>query len=329
MDKDSAIKDIVGHFVQDAQDGIVQLGELDERLYRSCVAEYGYGKLAFDAEVMEAVVAGIKGRTFCAPGPEAAVTAKVAYDEKAIRSIFALLEKKADLEAFQYDVILSILSDQISPLIIGSGNIMTLFAYHAVRKLVEDLRNKKLQAQEMGKPTSMEEDTSYPVLDAPTYSSKQAGAGIPDDSEFDQFVGEGRVVERVRVEGGFSLTVQIVGGKFYDVFWPDEREYPPEDGSDVDVYGSTTYSGWYDVKPWNTLQAALTNEQLEEVGEGLAERAHERWIEREKAKGNEDDPNMVSYEDLPEGDKESDRDYAYEFMELLEENGFDIVPQEQ
>jgi predicted nucleic acid-binding protein len=87
-----------------------------------------------------------------------------------IKSVLADLEKNADLDAFQYDVILAILSDQIAPLIIGSGNIPTLFAYHAIRKLVENLRNQKLHAQESQQPTIFGEPTEYPMLDTPSYT---------------------------------------------------------------------------------------------------------------------------------------------------------------
>lgn len=253
MNKAAAARDITAHFVRDFNDGVLTLEmSLDDAIYAACVTEYGYGELSEDPEVRREVLGAIDGRfSRKAPFVYASIR-KHTPDEKALRSIFAALEKKAELEVFQYDIILSILSDQIAPLIMSSGNIMTLFAYHAVRRLIEDMRNQKSQAQELESPTSQEEPTSYQILDAPTYSSKR-----------------------------------------------------------VDV------------------EATLTNDQLQEVGESLSERAHEKWVEREKAKGNAGDPNMVPYEELPEADKESDRDYAHEFMELLEENGFDIVPQEQ
>jgi hypothetical protein len=327
MDKAAATRDITTHFVQDFNDGVLALGmSLDGAIYAACVTEYGYGELSEDPEVRREVLGAINER-FSKKTPFV-----YASDEKALRSIFAALEKKADLEVFQYDIVLSILSDQIAPLIMSSGNIMILFAYHAVRRLIEDMRNQKSQAQELESPTSQEEPTSYQILDAPTYSSKKMAAAddIIPQSNFTKFIGEGKIVERTRMDDGYSLTVQLEGGNFYDVYWPDSREGTvPQDGQDVDVYASPANPGWYDVKPWHDVEATLTNDQLQEVGESLSERAHEKWVEREKAKGNAGDPNMVPYEELPEADKESDRDYAHEFMELLEENGFDIVPQEQ
>lgn len=70
------------------------------------------------------------------------------------------------------------------------------------------------------------------------------------------------------------------------------------------------------------------DELAEQVNEELAERAHDLWMERERAQGNADNPDMVPYEKLPEIDKEMDRDYSRSFFELLDENGYDIVEKE-
>lgn len=172
-----------------------------------------------------------------------------------LRRITAMLEKHADLSAFQLDIILSILKDKIAPLVVGSGNIPVLFAYQAIKKLIENMKEQKLKAME--EPNSMQDSSLYdfPILDQPSYAS------------------------RLR-------------------------------------------------KNANRI-SSLTNDQLEQVGEEMAERAHERWMEREKAKGNGDNENMVPYDELAEEDKESDRDYGYEFMDLLEEEGFDVVLKEE
>lgn len=70
------------------------------------------------------------------------------------------------------------------------------------------------------------------------------------------------------------------------------------------------------------------DELAEQVNEELAERAHDLWMERERAQGNTGNPDMVPYEELPEMDKEKDRDYSRSFFDLLDENGYDIVEKE-
>lgn len=70
------------------------------------------------------------------------------------------------------------------------------------------------------------------------------------------------------------------------------------------------------------------NKLLEEANEELAERAHDLWRERERAKGNADNEHMIPYDELPEEDKEKDRDYSRSFIDLLDEKGLEIVRKE-
>jgi len=75
-------------------------------------------------------------------------------------------------------------------------------------------------------------------------------------------------------------------------------------------------------------KAALSQDQIAQINEDLAERAHELWVEREKAKGNVDNSNLIPYSELSEEDKESDRDYSIEFLDILDEEGFEINEKE-
>ena len=65
------------------------------------------------------------------------------------------------------------------------------------------------------------------------------------------------------------------------------------------------------------------------VNEELAERAHDLWMEREEAKGNTESPSMVPYDELPEMEKEKDRDYSRSFFEIVDENGYEVTEKEE
>jgi len=100
-----------------------------------------------------------------------------------------------------------------------------------------------------------------------------------------------------------------------------------EDGHSAWVGTKRASTGWLiKLALAQAIVKKSADPKIEEVvNEELAERAHDLWIEREKAKGNDDNPNMIPYDDLPEEDKESDRDYSRTFFELIEENGYEII----
>jgi len=251
MDKMAAVKDIASNFVTDLRNGVLREMPPDRQVYRECLGEYGYGKFVDDDEIEKMVTAEIESIMEQKISLQRPAFVKLTVEQSTIhgiRKIMAMLEKHADLSAFQLDIIISILKDKIAPLVVGSGNIPVLFAYQAIKKLLENIKEQKLRAMEA--PNPMQDDSLYdfPIFDQPAYGTKTLGD--------------------------------------------------------------------------------LTNDQLEQVGEEMAERAHERWMEREKAKGTGENKNMVPYAELSEEDKESDRDYGYEFMDLLDEEGFDVVPKE-
>lgn len=77
------------------------------------------------------------------------------------------------------------------------------------------------------------------------------------------------------------------------------------------------------------------SEDLNELREAIAENAHEVWAENRYAEGwtygpQRDDqlkqtPDMVPYSQLPEGEKEYDREMAMNTLKLLKKLGYDIV----
>lgn len=265
------------------------------------------------------------------------------YSTMVLKQIESVLKKNGSLDAFQIDVILSILKNQIAPIVVGSGNIPVLFAYGAIKKLLENLKEQQLKAMEAPSPMESDEQYGFPMLQQPTYSAKK-------EKPYDPGLGEcplcGKLLldKRTASDGSEEKLCQECGwvkagcrfwlkkGEHLIGFEPHENGYRVWDGGkeaiDLDKVESSIFlRDWIDdgYRAWHK-PAALSNDQLEEVSEGLAERAHERWMEREKNKGNADNPNMVPYEKLPEEDKESDRDYAYEFQDLLDEMGFEIAP---
>ncbi len=90
----------------------------------------------------------------------------------------------------------------------------------------------------------------------------------------------------------------------------------------------------YTPKPIDLSDVELT-EDLNELREAIAENAHEVWAENRYAEGwrygvqrNDDlklHPDMVPYSQLPESEKEYDREMAMKTIKLLKKLGYDIV----
>ena len=94
----------------------------------------------------------------------------------------------------------------------------------------------------------------------------------------------------------------------------------------------------YVPKPIDLSDVELT-EDLNELREAIAENAHEVWAENRQAEGwsygpQRDDklkqtPDMVPYSQLPESEKEYDREMAIKTIKLLYKLGYDIVKREK
>jgi hypothetical protein len=65
-----------------------------------------------------------------------------------LRRIEATLEKGADLEMFQIDMLLNLITNNIAPIILAAADPKLLFVYIPLRKIVEDMKKNKQQAQQ-------------------------------------------------------------------------------------------------------------------------------------------------------------------------------------
>lgn len=108
--------------------------------------------------------------------------------------------------------------------------------------------------------------------------------------------------------------------------WNDSKNYL--------VTITTNNMKTYTPKPIDLSDVELT-EDLNELREAIAENAHEVWAENRYADGwrygvqrNDDlklHPDMVPYSQLPESEKEYDREMAMKTIKLLKKLGYDIV----
>lgn len=94
----------------------------------------------------------------------------------------------------------------------------------------------------------------------------------------------------------------------------------------------------YTPKPIDLSDVELS-EDLNDLREAIAENAHEIWAENRQAEGwtygpRRDDqlkqtPDMVPYSQLPEGEKEYDREMAIKTIKLLIKLGYDLIRREE
>ena len=94
----------------------------------------------------------------------------------------------------------------------------------------------------------------------------------------------------------------------------------------------------YTPKPIDLSDVELT-EDLNELREAIAENAHEVWAENRYAEGwrygvqrNDElklHPDMVPYSQLPEGEKEYDREMAMNTIKLLKKLGYDLIKRDE
>lgn len=117
-------------------------------------------------------------------------------------------------------------------------------------------------------------------------------------------------------------------GQFEDA-WADSKNYL------VTVISENMST--YIPKPIDLSDVELT-EDLNELREAIAENAHEIWAENRQKEGwtygperNDElkqNPDMVPYSQLPEGEKEYDREMAMKTIKLLLKLGYDIIKRE-
>ena len=125
----------------------------------------------------------------------------------------------------------------------------------------------------------------------------------------------------------------------------DEDTYPIEqfkdawnDSKNYLVTITSNSMKTYTPKPIDLSDVELT-EDLNELREAIAENAHEVWAENRYAEGwrygaqrNDElklHPDMVPYSQLPEGEKEYDREMAMKTIKLLKKLGYDLIKREE
>lgn len=118
--------------------------------------------------------------------------------------------------------------------------------------------------------------------------------------------------------------------KHFKDAWNDSKNYF--------VTITSNYMKTYVPKPIDLSDVELT-EDLNDLREAIAENAHEIWAENRQAEGwtygpQRDDqlkqtPDMVPYSQLPESEKEYDRDMAMKTIKLLKKLGYDLIKREE
>ncbi len=68
--------------------------------------------------------------------------------QKILREIQAVLDKKGDLQIFHIDVLLTLLKTQMAPLVISAASVTLIFAYEAMKKILESMRDNLQKAQQ-------------------------------------------------------------------------------------------------------------------------------------------------------------------------------------
>jgi hypothetical protein len=94
----------------------------------------------------------------------------------------------------------------------------------------------------------------------------------------------------------------------------------------------------YDPQPISVADVEL-NPELLELGEAIAENAHEIWASKRRAEGWQygmerndeklETPNMVPYSDLPEIERQYDREMAFQTLKLVKKLGYRIEKEEE
>lgn len=94
----------------------------------------------------------------------------------------------------------------------------------------------------------------------------------------------------------------------------------------------------YFPKPIDLSDVVLT-EDLDDLREAIAENAHEIWAENRIAEGwsygpqrndqLKQTPDMVPYSQLPESEKDYDREMAMKTIKLLKKLGYDLIKREE
>ena len=94
----------------------------------------------------------------------------------------------------------------------------------------------------------------------------------------------------------------------------------------------------YFPKPIDLSDVVLT-EDLDDLREAIAENAHEVWAENRIAEGwsygpqrndqLKQTPDMVPYSQLPESEKDYDREMAMKTIKLLKKLGYDLIKREE
>lgn len=131
--------------------------------------------------------------------------------------------------------------------------------------------------------------------------------------------------------------------------------FDPQTGNSTDTYEMDSFvNAWrdsqnflviankqecfeYDPQPIKVDDVELSPE-LVELGEAIAENAHEVWARKRKDEGwswgyqrndeTKENPDMVPYSDLPEEEKDYDRDMAMKTLKLVQKIGFKIIKDE-